>query len=61
MKYMIDDDEFWRLFLVRLSCFTDPEHDAEMVQSVCEALQMPVEHVIAKMETHVIRTNRTRH
>jgi hypothetical protein len=49
-RYTIDDPIFWREFLKRLS-LTDPEYDARLIASLCEATQNTPEYVVAKMKT----------
>jgi hypothetical protein len=50
-RHTIDDPIFWREFLKRLS-HTDPEYDARIIASLCEATRNTPEHVLAKLKTH---------
>jgi hypothetical protein len=48
----LDHPIFWSEFLKRLS-HTDPQHDAELIQSMCEATRISPQRVVAKMKTYM--------
>lgn len=48
---VLENPNFWRLFLPKLSCGTDPDHDAKMIHSFCEATKIPQRAVISRMWT----------
>jgi hypothetical protein len=56
MRDSLDNPYFWGEFLKRLS-HTDPEYDAEIIRSMCEATKIPAARVLAKMKTHMHYAN----
>jgi hypothetical protein len=48
----LDDPFFWSEFLKRLS-HTDPEYDAEIIRSLCEATRISPQRVLAKMKAYM--------
>jgi hypothetical protein len=55
-RICIDDPIFWHEFLKRLS-HTDPQYDAQVIQSLCEAMQIPAARVLAKMKAYMHYAN----
>jgi hypothetical protein len=56
MSDSLDNSFFWSEFLKRLS-HTDPEYDAEIIRSMCEATKIPAARVLAKMKAHMHYTD----
>jgi hypothetical protein len=48
----LDNPIFWHEFLKRLS-FCDIEYDVEIIRSLCEAIRISPQRVLAKMKAHM--------